>query len=109
MLNLFTQAQGKSCWHKDRGHCHAGSGEDTSPVEALWTFDSASETWQMPPYSGDRPHPREACALAVHNGHAYLLTAELGNDTGLVTYELDLETWSWCLPATPTPLLHVQG
>ena len=60
--------------------------------------------------SGDCPHPREACALAIQNGHAYLLTADLVNDVGLIIYELDLETWHWRrLPAAPTQFFWESG
>ena len=54
--------------------------------------------------SGDLPSPDEACALAVENGHAYLLTADAVHNKGLIIYELDLETWRWRrLPAAPVP------
>ena len=54
--------------------------------------------------SGDVPKPHEACALAVQNGCAYLLTAERVNLKGLIIFELDLNTWHWRrLPAAPTP------
>lgn len=86
--------------------CDAGRGEDTSPQDAVWKFDTSTQTWQMRSTSGDVPNPNEACALAVQNGCAYLLTAEEVNDKGLIIYELDLETWRWRrLPAAPMPFL----